>query len=86
MNVAKVLGIEKVEYTKKDGTQVSGFNINIGEEIDPKYGEGLKVSREYIAKARIIGDLELGCDVDLSFGRGFDGKAYLSEVTVISGN
>lgn len=83
MNVAKVLGIEKVEYTKKNGDQVSGFNINIGEEIDPKYGEGLKVSREYISNSRINGDLKLGCKVDLSFGRGFDGKAYLSQVTVL---
>ena len=73
-----ILGIEKVDYTKKDGTHVSGYNINYGTELDSKYGEGLRVSREYISSSRVKGELKVGCKALVSFGRGFDDKAYLS--------
>ena len=74
----EILGIEKVEYTKKNGDQVSGYNINYGSPIDSKYGEGLRVSREYVSKQRVKGELKVGAKAIVTFGRGFDDKAYLS--------
>lgn len=76
----EILGFEKVDYTKKDGTHVSGYNISYGVSLDPKYGEGLRVTREYVSSRNVKGDLKVGCKALITFGRGFDDKAYLSGV------
>lgn len=79
----EILGIEKVDYTKKDGTHVSGYNINYGTPIDEKFGEGLRVTREYVASSRVQGELKVDSKALVTFGRGFDGQAYLSGVQAL---
>lgn len=79
----EIFGIEKVDYTKKDGTHVSGYNINYGTPIDEKFGEGFRVTREYVAASRVQGDLQVGYKALVTFGRGFDGQAYLSGVQAL---
>lgn len=51
---------------------------------DAKYGVGSRTSVEYISGDKCPSNLSVGDTVQLSYGRGFDGKAYVNGVTILS--
>lgn len=51
---------------------------------DVKYGIGSKTSVEYVSDKNIPQGLNVGNTVKLTYGRAFDGKAYVNGVDIVS--
>ena len=52
--VYSVIGFQRVEYDKKDGSgHVSGVNLYIATDIPKDRGEGVAVTREYVKSDKI---------------------------------
>lgn len=51
---------------------------------DSKYGVGSRTSVEYVSNEKCPADIKVGDNVELSYGRSFDGKAYVNGVRVLS--
>lgn len=77
-NEFKLLGIEN--RTSKNGKDY--HILHLGQEFtDSKYGVGVKTSTEYLSNSNYPHDgLCVGDVVQLTYGRGFDGKAYVNGV------
>lgn len=71
----KLLGIEKIEYEKKDGGTASGVKLYYAEEVPTnKRLEGCYCNSVYIPKSRFddlpgLEELELGCEFDILYNR-----------------
>lgn len=70
-----IVGIENVDYTKKDGTKVSGKNVHYTTPLSN--GIGVTVGTEYISSRYIFEDIVLG-DYEFFYGKTRTGQAYLS--------
>lgn len=80
--VYDVVGFQKVEYDKKDGSgHVSGINLFIGTDIPSDRGQGLAVVKEYV-KTNVFPYEETG-KYDIEYAKGFNGSAYIARVTKI---
>ena len=70
----KFYGYRKADFTAKDGTKVTGYNVYIGDDIDPAHGGGLAVERYYLSTTKLernnidIKEL-LECDVHVYFNQ-----------------
>lgn len=53
---------------------------------DPKYGVGSRTQVEYVSNEACPVDIAVGNTVTLTYGRGFDGKAYVNGVHVVVGD
>lgn len=52
----RVFGYKKADFTTDQGVEITGYNIYIGTDINPKYGEGFSVERAYLTDAKIAKD------------------------------
>ena len=81
--VKSIVGIQKIEYDKKDGTgHVSGVNIFIASDIPSDRGTGIAVEREYLGSSKVPDDLCLG-DWDIEYAKSYTGSAYIERLTKI---
>lgn len=81
--IKTIVGLQKVEYDKKDGSgHVSGMNIFIGSEIPSDLGAGLAVEKEYLSSKKVPANITLGT-ADIEYGKDFYGKAYIANITMV---
>lgn len=69
-----LVGIEKIDYKKKDGTQVTGCKFHYTDNVDNDNVEGVITGSFYVsnAKAEQIPELdllELGTEFDILYNR-----------------
>lgn len=78
-----IIGIQRVDYDKKDGSgHVSGVNLFISTDIPKDRGEGVAVSREYVSGSKF--DLSQGVGkYDIEYAKGFNGNAYIAKITKV---
>lgn len=76
-----VVGIENRK--SKAGKDYHMLHLSTG-FTDPKYGVGSRTSVEYISNENYPAGLKVGDSVELNYGRGFDGKAYVNGVRILS--
>lgn len=50
---------------------------------DAKYGIGSRTQVEYVSNERCPAEIKVGDFVQLTYGRGFDGKAYVNGVHIV---
>lgn len=79
--MAKIIGIKKVEYDKKDGNHVSGYEFVYA--FPSKYYEGVNVDRCFVYGNTIseyMGGVlpKIGDEVEFTYGKSRDGKAYIN--------
>ena len=74
----KVLGIQK--GTSKKGNEYC--ILHLSEDLDPKYGIGERVTTEFINTDIDISEVAVGCYVQFEYGRGSNGRAYVTGVHV----
>ena len=53
---------------------------------DPKYGVGSRTQVEYVSAEACPVDIAVGNTVTLTYGRGFDSKAYVNGVHIVAGD
>ncbi|MDE6626079.1 MAG: hypothetical protein K2K56_06895 [Lachnospiraceae bacterium] len=75
-----VVGIEN--RTSKAGKSYHMLHLS-SPFTDPKYGIGSRTSVEYVSNENYPKELSVGDTVELNYGRGFDGKAYVNGVNII---
>ena len=81
--VYEVLGFQRVEYDKKDGSgHVSGVNLFIGSSIPADRGQGIAVTKEYVKSSLWDKDFTVG-QYDIEYARGFNGNAYISRINKV---
>ena len=81
MNVEfMIVGIES--RTSKSGNSYKMLHLS-QPFSDVKYGVGSRTSVEYVSEKNIPKELHIGDSVKLSYGRAFDGKAYVNGVFVV---
>lgn len=80
MNEFLVVGIEV--RTSKSGNSYRMLHLS-QPFMDVKYGVGSRTSVEYVSEKNLAKGLKVGDKVTLSYGRAFDGKAYVNGVTII---
>ena len=76
-----IVGIES--RTSKSGNSYKMLHLS-QPFSDVKYGVGSKTSVEYVSEKNLPKGLKVGDCVKLSYGRAFDGKAYVNGVSVVS--
>ncbi len=81
MDSYEVLGIE-YRTSKKTGKNYKMLHL-ARPFTDGKYGVGLRTSVEYCNNEAFPRDLMVGDHVQLSYGRGFDGSAYVNGVHIV---
>lgn len=78
-----VIGFQRVEYDKKDGSgHVSGVNLFIASTIPEDRGQGLAVTREYVKSDKWDKDYTVG-KYDIEYSKGFTGNAFISRITKV---
>ncbi len=70
----KVLGMQNLK-SKKDGKPY--MLVHVGEQIAPQYGAGLAVEKLFVGSNVQCEPFNVGDDVNVIYGKGFDGKAYV---------
>lgn len=48
----KIIGYQRADFMGEDGKQVTGNNIYIATEINPRYGAGVRVERSYLTDGK----------------------------------
>lgn len=81
--ICDIIGIQKVDYEKKDGSgRVQGNTIFIARDIPSDKGVGVAVDKEYISGNKF--DLSKGCGAyDIEYNKAFNGSAYIAGLTKI---
>ena len=65
-----VIGIEHRSYvSKKTGKNVEGYNLYLSQEVDDRNVMGVCCYSEWIAPDLYSDDIEVGCEVSLSYNR-----------------
>lgn len=49
----KIIGYRRNDFTSPEGNQITGCNIYIATEIDPRRGSGVSVERQYLSDAKL---------------------------------
>ena len=49
----KLIGFRKADFVSKEGVPVTGYNVYIATEIDPRRGGGVSVERDYLSDAKL---------------------------------
>lgn len=76
----KLTGIQR--GTSKKGNEYTIFHM-IQPVTDPKYGEGSFVQTEFINPDVDISGIKPGMEIELQYNKGYDGRAYVSSVSVV---
>ena len=76
-----VVGIE-CRTSKKSGNSYKMLHLS-QPFTDVKYGVGSKTSVEYVSDKNVPQGLSVGDTVELSYGKGFDGNAYVNGVHIV---
>lgn len=79
-----VVGIE-CRTSKKSGNSYKMLHLS-QPFSDVKYGVGSRTSVEYCSDKNIPQGLKVGDIITLSYGRSFDGKAYVNGVHIVRGS
>lgn len=66
-----IMGYERSNFTTKDGTKVTGYNVYVSREIDPERGEGTAAERIYLTDGKLNAN-----NVDLAGSIGQDVIIY----------
>lgn len=78
--VKEIVGIQKVEYDKKDGSgHVSGANLYIAVPIPTDRGQGMAVDRVYVSSQKLPKDFKIG-RYNVEYDVDYQGKGYISEI------
>ena len=81
--VYQVVGFQRVEYDKKDGSgHVSGVNLFISSDIPNDRGKGIAVVKEYVSGSKVPKDLDIGA-YDIEYAKGYNNSAYIANITKI---
>lgn len=65
-----VIGIEHRSYvSKKTGKNVEGYNLYLSQEVDDCNVMGVRCYSEWISPDLYSDDIEVGCEVSLSYNR-----------------
>lgn len=67
----KIIGYRRNDFATNDGKQVTGCNIYIATEIDPRRGAGVSVERQYLSDAKLAKE-----GIDLAELMDHDVKVY----------
>ncbi len=51
--MAKILGVENVSFTGRDGTAITGKKLHAAEPIDPKRGVGEATENFFLSEAKL---------------------------------
>lgn len=76
-----VVGIE-CRTSKKSGNSYKMLHVS-EPFTDIKYGVGSRTSVEYCAEKYLPQGLQIGDTVEFSYGRAFDGSAYVNGVHIV---
>ena len=49
----KMIGYRRADFTTTDKIEITGYNVYIATEIDPRNGAGVMVERMYLSDAKI---------------------------------
>ena len=49
----KMIGYRRADFTTTDKIEITGYNVYIATEIDPRSGAGVSVERMYLSDAKI---------------------------------
>lgn len=49
----KIVGYRRNDFTTNDGKQITGCNVYIATEIDPRNGSGMSVERTYLSDSKL---------------------------------
>ena len=49
----ELIGYRRSDFQAQDGTKVTGYNVFIATDIDPRRGAGVSVERYYLSDAKI---------------------------------
>ena len=81
--IKQIVGFQRVEYDKKDGTgHVSGAHLYIAVPIPQDRGDGIAVERVYVGSKRLPSPLMVG-DYDIEYDVDYQGKGYISRIVKI---
>ena len=81
--IKEILGFQRVEYDKKDGSgHVSGVNLFIGTPIPSDRGQGYACDKVYVKSSLFPEGWSVG-SYDVEYDVGFEGKAYISKITAV---
>lgn len=83
--IKQIIGVQKVEYDKKDGGHVSGVNLFISTDIPSERGEGVAVEREYLSTSKLqeFGVFPTCGTYDIEYSKSFDGRAYIAAINKV---
>ena len=70
----KLIGFRKADFVRKKEENVTGYNVYIATEIDPRRGGGVSVERDYLSDAKLSReglklDELLGHDIKVYYNR-----------------
>ena len=70
----KLIGYRKSDFVTKDGVPVTGYNVYIATEINPRRGGGVSVERDYLSDTKLSRenlklDELLGHDIKVYYNR-----------------
>ena len=78
----QVLGIQRL--TKKDGSEATILHVKRDfDEYELKTGEGFACENIYVGHS--LPYLQLGDVIEIVYGKGFQGKAVIKDISVIPG-
>lgn len=49
----KIIGYRRNDFNTRDGKSVTGYNVYIATDIDPRRGAGVSVERQYLSDAKL---------------------------------
>lgn len=56
----KLIGFYRNDFDVKEGQHITGYNVYVATEIDPRRGKGVSVERVYLSDAKLArGGIEL---------------------------
>lgn len=62
----KIIGYRRNDFNTNEGQRITGYNVYIATEIDPRRGDGVSVERQYLSDAKVEKE---GLDLDALLGQ-----------------
>lgn len=51
--MAKLIGYKRADFTTKEGQTITGCNVYLSNEVDPRVGAGVSADRLYLSDAKM---------------------------------
>lgn len=81
--IYEIVGFQRVEYDKKDGTgHVSGVNLFVAKNIPTDRGQGIAVDREYVKSSLLPENFTIGT-YDIEYAKTYSGQAYIANISKV---